>query len=79
MISDVPMYLAIAVMTMDNESHPSKVIVPAKTRVDPAHLSHDNNLHYLQFDENSTDRFEADSGCIYSKISSQEHAAQCKE
>jgi len=73
------MYLAIAVMTMDNESHPSKVIVPAKTRVDPADLSHDNKLHYLQVDENSTDYFEADSRRIYSIISSEEHAAQCKE
>ncbi len=73
------MYLAIAVTTMDNESHPSKVIVPAKTRIDPAHLSHDNDLGYLQFDENSTDYFEEDSRCIYSRISSEEHAAQCKE
>jgi hypothetical protein len=73
------MYLAIAIVTMEDKLHPSKVIVPAKTRVDPGHISHDNNLGCLQFDENSTDYFDLDRGHIYSKISSEEHASQCKE
>ena len=41
-----PMYLAIAIRTVDDEPHPSKVIVPAKTHVNTAHISHDNTNQY---------------------------------
>jgi hypothetical protein len=79
-MSDTQLYLGIAVMTFDNEPHPSKVIVPAKTKVNTEYPFRDNNLDCLQFDEcNSTDYFDPVTKCIYSKISSKEHEAQCKE
>jgi hypothetical protein len=77
---DREMYLVIAIMTVDNESHPSKVIVPAKTHVNAENLTHDNNLDCLRFDQcNAMDRFDPESRYIYSKISHIEHQVGYKE
>jgi hypothetical protein len=74
------LYLGIAIVTVDREPHPSKVIVPAKTKVNAEHLSHSNNLDYLQFDEcNPADYTDVRKRCIYSEISSTEHHSGCKE
>ncbi|CAF0844256.1 unnamed protein product [Adineta steineri] len=73
------MYLAIGILTVENELHPSKVIVPAKTTVNSGYLSHDNNLSCLQFDGNSSDYFDRNHRCIYSKISFEEHLAGHKD
>ncbi|CAF0808351.1 unnamed protein product [Adineta steineri] len=73
------MYLAIGILTVENEPHPSKVIVPATTTVKPGHLFHDNNLNCLQFDKNSSDYFDSKHRCIYSKISLEEHLAGHKD
>jgi hypothetical protein len=74
------LYLGIAITTVDNEPHPSKVIVPAKTKVNTEHLSHNNNLSYLQFDEcNPTDIPDVENRCIYSEISPAEYQIERKE
>lgn len=74
------MYLAIAVDTINNELHPSKVIVPAKTHVNTELLTHDNNLDCLRFDQcNVMDHFDADTRHIYSAISQAEHHVGYKE
>ena len=74
------MYLAIALRTIENECHPSKVIVPAKTYVNTEHLSHNNDLSCLQFDLcNPMDQFKEDKRTIYSKISLPEHQVGYKE
>jgi hypothetical protein len=77
---DGQMYLAIAIRTILNEPHPSKVIVPAKTYVNAQHLTHDNNLDCLRFDRCSAmDHFDVENRYIYSKISSTEHQVGYKE
>jgi hypothetical protein len=74
------MYLGITVVTHDGQFHDSKVIVPAKTKVNVNCPSHDNNLNSLQFDEcNSTDRFDPVSRSVYLKITQEEHKAELKE
>lgn len=74
------MYLAIGLRTIDNEPHPSKVIVPAKTYVNTEHLSHDNDLNCLLFDQcNPKDYFKEDERTIYSEITPNEHQVGYKE
>lgn len=75
------MYLAIGLRTIsDNEPHPSKVIVPAKTYVNTEHLSHDNDLNCLLFDQcNPKDIFKEDERTIYSEITPGEHQIGYKE
>ncbi|UJR37546.1 hypothetical protein I4U23_030247 [Adineta vaga] len=73
------MFLGIALLTMKYQPHPSKVIVPAKTTVNNEHLTHDNNLQCLRFDENSTDYFDSETRCIFSKISHNEHHIGSKD
>jgi hypothetical protein len=74
------MYLGIAVVTYDAQLHDSKVIVPAKTKVNMEHLSHENNLNCLLFDEcNPTDYFHQVTRHVYLPISTNEHHAQLKE
>jgi hypothetical protein len=74
------MYLGVSVVTHDGQPHDSKVIVPAKTKVNTEHLSHDNNLNRLQFDEcNSTDYFHPTTRHVYLQINDEEHMAQLKE
>lgn len=74
------MYLAIEIRTIENEPHPSKVIVPAKTHVNTEYLSHDNNLDCLKFDRcNPNDIFDPESRHIYSEISCSDHHRGYKE
>lgn len=77
---DTPIYLAIGLQTIQNEPHPSKVIVPAKTYVNAEQLSHDNDLSCLLFDQcSSTDLFKEDERIIYSEITPNEHQMGHKE
>ncbi|CAF0767293.1 unnamed protein product [Rotaria sordida] len=74
------MYLCITVVTLDNQSHDSKVIVPPKTRARQDQLSHDNNLRCLDFDEcNSTDYFDSITKRVYLQINPEEHKSHLKE
>jgi hypothetical protein len=74
------MFLGISVVTYDGQPHDSKVIVPAKTKMDREHFSHDNNLNYLLFDEcNPTDYFDLATRHVYLQITAEEHRAQLKE
>jgi len=74
------MYLEIAVYTIYDELHPSKVIVPAKTHVNTELLSHDNNLDCLRFERcNVMDHFDADTRHIYSAITPTESHVGYKE
>jgi hypothetical protein len=74
------MYLAISVVTYDGKPHDSKVIVPAKTKVDMEHISHDNNLNCLQFHEcHLTDHFQPATRHVYLQINEDEHKEQLKE
>lgn len=74
------MYLGISVVTYDEEPHDSKVIVPAKTKVNTEHISHDNNLDCLQFDDcNSTDYYDPTTRHVYLQINDEEHQSQLKE
>ncbi|CAF3318875.1 unnamed protein product [Rotaria sp. Silwood2] len=78
--SSQPMYLCIEVVTCDYQPHDSKVIVPHKTRVRADQLTHDNNLHCLNFNEcNSTDYFDPVRKHVYLQITAEEHRAQLKE
>ena len=74
------MYLGITVLTHDRQYHDSKIVVPAKTKVDSKYLSRDNNLDCLKFDECSeTDHFNLETRHLYLQINDQEHRAQLKE
>lgn len=74
------MYLAISVVTEDGDFHDSKLVVPAKTKVDPKYLTRDNNLNCLIFNEcNSSDRFDPSTRHVYLQISPEEHKVQMKE
>jgi hypothetical protein len=74
------MYLGITVYTVNDESHPSKVIVPAKTHVNRELLTHDNNLDCLRFDQcNVMDHFDPNTRHIYSAITRAEHHVGYKE
>ncbi|CAF1190340.1 unnamed protein product [Adineta ricciae] len=73
------LYLALTIVTMKSQLHPSKVIVPARTTANIQLLTHDNNLDCLSFDENSTDYFDKNTRCIYSKISVDEHRSRSKD
>jgi hypothetical protein len=74
------MYLGIAVVTYDGQYHDSKIIVPAKTKVNTDNLSHDNNLNCLLFDEcNPTHYFHPITKHVYLQITEEEHSAQLKE
>jgi hypothetical protein len=80
MMPNGQMYLQIAILTHNDEFHPSKVIIPGKTKVKPHKFSHDNNLDCLQFDEcYHTDHFDPIKRQIYLEISPAEHEAQYKE
>jgi hypothetical protein len=73
------MYLCVAPFDRDGKVHPLKVIVPAKTKIDTAHLSHDNKFECLLFNEcDPMDHFDLDKRCTYLGITAAEHAAQCK-
>jgi len=77
---DTAIYLAIELQTIQNEPHPSKVIVPAKTYVNAEQLSHDNDLSCLLFDQCSpTDFFKDDERIIYSEVTPNEHQMGHKE
>lgn len=74
------MYLVVAVRTIDQRPHDSKVIVPQKTRVLIEKLSHDNNLGCLDFTEcNGKDYFDPNTRFVYLEITREEHRAQLKE
>lgn len=74
------MYLGITVVTENHEFHDSKVVVPAKTKVDPKYLTRDNNFNCLIFNEcNTTDRFDAATRHVYLQISPEEHQVGMKE
>lgn len=74
------MYLGITVTTEERDFHDSKVVVPAKTKVDPKYLTRDNNLNCLIFDEcNTTDRFDSAARHVYLQISPEEHKVEMKE
>lgn len=79
-MSDKVMYVEISILTKDGKPHPSKVIVPCKTKVNTDKLGHHNNLACLQFDEcNPNDHFDSVTRNIYSTITPMEHHAQSKE
>ncbi len=70
----------MAIRTIDDEPHLSKVIVPAKTHVNAEHLFRDNDLNCLRFDEcDPADHFDEYQRHIYSEISSTEHQRGYKE
>ncbi|CAF3194852.1 unnamed protein product [Rotaria socialis] len=79
-ITDRQLYLAVNVVTIDDQCHVSKVIVPPRTSVIESQLSRDNNLARLNFDAcNPTDYFDPSSRCVYFQINSEECAAGLKE
>ncbi|CAF4226740.1 unnamed protein product, partial [Rotaria magnacalcarata] len=74
------LYLGVKVVTIDEQYHASKVIVPPRTSVVESQLSRDNNLECLNFGEcNSTDYFDPLSRCVYFQITYEERAAELKE
>jgi hypothetical protein len=74
------MCLCITPFTFCGQCHPSKVIVPAKTKINKDQLLHDNNLQSLLFtDCNLTDHCDPIKRQVYLEISTAEHEAQYKE
>lgn len=70
----------MTVVTIENELHPSKVIVPAKTHVNTENLTHDNNLDCLRFNLCSeNDKFDLESRIIYSEITPADYQREYKE
>ncbi|CAF4557455.1 unnamed protein product [Rotaria sp. Silwood1] len=75
-----PIYLAIAVRTINNHYHSSKVIVQENTKVNKHLCNHDNYLNYLEFDECDQEHyFDLNTGNVYMKITSKEHRQQLKQ
>ena len=74
------MHLCVATFDCHDQLHPLKVIVPAKTKTDTAHISHDNKLECLLFNEcDTTNHFDPEKRYTYLEITAAEHAAQFKE
>ena len=74
------MYQAVAVRTVANEKHLSKLIVPEKTKVNKDWVNHENNVNYLEFDEcNPMHFFDPETQVVYMRITPAEHRKGFKE
>jgi hypothetical protein len=75
------LYLGIGIVTaVDNQIHPSKIIVPDKTKANDELLINNNDLRCLNFDGcHVDDKLNLDKKHIYSKISSIERQNSQKE
>ncbi|CAF3554591.1 unnamed protein product [Rotaria sordida] len=72
--------LAIELHNPDGQIHPSKVIVPDKTKAKDESLINNNDLRCLKFDEcQSDDQVDLDNKRIYLKITKTERQALVKE
>ncbi|CAF0946425.1 unnamed protein product [Rotaria sordida] len=75
-----PIYLAIAVRTINNHYHSSKVIVQEKTKVNKDLCNHENYPNYLEFDEcDQKHYFDLNTRNVYMKITLKEHRQQLKK
>lgn len=72
--------LAVTVYTHDNLDHPSKIVVPDKTKVDLGDLSVANDLRCLNFDDNAPgDHFVIEERTVFSEITPEERRSLNKE
>ena len=74
------MCLACTVRTILNQSHPMKVIVQEKTKVNETRFNKENNLNYLEFDEcDPTHFFDLSTRTVYMEITPKEHQEKLKK